>query len=419
MFEGYREEDLLAYVEDELDDEARRTLRERLADDPATLARLDRLRADRALLTAADDPALPLDFVTDLEPQLVRPMLIETAPGQTPGAYRRRHRAAGRRGRGLRYALAAGLLVAAGAGVWGIVVVAWPSGTGGPDRTARNDAAPPDGGTGLDGAAATDGARLAGGPGAGDASAADDAAWPDRAIVHHRGPLAPADAGRSRLASAAVAPGDGPRVTAPFALVLDGDVESAETRLAAALTGADASPAATALVRNFSMDEARRLERRFPAPGGPAAPVYADVDGGAAAPGDDPTARERERLARLLAELRRRARAASDDEYLPSGPLLGSEAIAPGYGDQLDLSDHGATHTITIPADDLSAFLGRLHHADGAPVALRPFPASGESDAADGWNVERRLVRDLLARLREAGDGAVVILPVTIAGEAG
>ena len=97
MVDPFSESELLEFIEDQLAPRRVASLRRRLADHPEIEAMVDQLLADRRLLRTTSEPALPLDFVTELEPQLARAAVTTSVPETAPGAYRRRHRRAAHR----------------------------------------------------------------------------------------------------------------------------------------------------------------------------------------------------------------------------------------------------------------------------------------------------------------------------------
>ena len=261
MNDRFTESELLAFVEDELDAATRTTLDARLAGDPGLRARLTAMQEDRTVLRGVPEPALPVDFIAALEPQLARPMLMQ-AP---PGSYRRRHHRAARRSRQLRLAVAAGLLVAFGAGLWGSVslVTGWTSGgTGdgivrGPGRIAADPAVA----AGVD----TAGAEVASSDTQGHV---DPGGPPPGLIVHHHAPL-PGVARDTTVAAVSADRGVGANATpiVTFAIVLSDDHASAEDRLVAALDGMDVGDGggvgSAALVRNFNMADLKDVIASF------------------------------------------------------------------------------------------------------------------------------------------------------------
>ena len=447
MTDRLSESELLAYVEGELDASQVRRFRERLAGEGHILAALDRMREDRKLLRSAGEPVPPIDFLTELEPQLARPMLM----GQPPGAYRRRHRRQRSTARLARWALAAVVLLAVSGAVWIAMTLGGSRLFGGAETELR---AQGDAMSTEDGARAVVGDRtpplhLADG---------DEGDWPPpgTVIVHER-PL-PAGPGSAVAMSAGAAqtPGEAPPppaglgagsditiVSAEFAVILPAaDLASGERLLgeavqALAATAPGPAEAPVALVRNFTEAEARVLIARYydPMPGDPSAPdrIAGMDDARNDRPSWDDRARQRRWVSRMLRELRARHQA-EDEEALFSTQLLGRDDLAASYERQLSFSGRGATHTITIPAASLPGMLTRLYQADGASTTLRLLPPEDEAvrvrpdaraERARGasplhqWVDAHRRIRQFMTQLRdEQHRDAYVLLPVVIETQA-
>jgi len=442
MSDQLSESELLAYVEDELDAKEASALRARLAEDRHALAALDRLREDRALLRSAGEPAQPIDFLTELEPQLARPMLM----GQPPGAYRRHHRQRRRSVRWTALAVAAALPVVIFAGVWALLSIGAPDRSERPGDAGRSGVAQAPGETGSGAVASDTGAvpRLV--------DVGEDAWPPPGSVIVHERPLpagprfamaqpAVDGSGAGELPSPPVEDGADSRATmvsAVFALVVPaGDLTSGERIIREAVeayAAADEEPAesAVALVRNFTYAEARVLVDRYylPMPSDPSPPDrYAAVGDGTDRPASfEERQRQTRRLAQMMRELRARHR--TDEEALFSTQLIGPDHLAASYERQLSFSSRGATHTITLPAAALAEMLTRLYQADGASTTLRLLPPEdakqlrpearpdSESEAAllRQWAEDYRSIRQFISQLREDEKyrEAYVLLPVVI-----
>ncbi|MDY7109044.1 MAG: hypothetical protein SYC29_10455 [Planctomycetota bacterium] len=443
MTERVSESELLAYVEGELDAMQVQQIRERLAGEEHVLAALERLREDRKLLRTAGEPVPPIDFLTELEPQLARPMLMEAPP---PGAYRRRHRRRRRMARLTRLGLAAAVLMMVSGAVWMAISVAGPRMRGeAADRLrAQDDQA----------STAVDEQALA----AGDSAAASEPpagadAWPPSgtAILHER-PLPPGPGFDLAMSGGDESPaddlpspfgGDGAGadvtlVSADFALIVPAeDLASGERLLEEALTSlaADAPApheAPVALVRNFTEAEARGLIARYfdPVPGEANVPErYAEAGNDSERTFFEDPVRRRRWVDRMLRELRARHQEEAD-EILLSARLLGPDALAASYERQLSFSGRGATHTITIPASSLPAMLTRLYELRGAATRLRALPTEkqamrlraearrerdGDAGSLRQWAADHRRIREFLSHLRAQQEGeACVLLPVVL-----
>jgi hypothetical protein len=401
MFENYDETDLLALIEDELDEAAANDLRARLAAEPRLLAMIERMRADRARLQADDDPVLPGDLLVALEPMLARPMLMPDL-----SALRRKR---SRRPRVL--AAAAAVVVIGGAGVWAtIVTVVARSAPATSDRLAGGEAA-----STPSGAEPSPALTL---------TRADDEPWPPQdTVIHHRAPaIGPAirhmdrDAGESEPA---LASRDPVLVAADFMLVVRSrDATGVEEILQRVLSdlGTDA-----AFVRNFSYDEADELEETLRlAEGRRTAPDTADIGetvaGGAGNQGGLDN-RRRERGRRMLP----RRGAPAEAKLSPSTVLWGAPRLAPSFERQLDFSEWGAEYTICVPAARLAQVLARLELTEGQATVLQV--QAGEPDTVEDaeassdearWLWEYPLVRQASEALRREGRNAVILLPVVV-----
>jgi hypothetical protein len=442
MTKGLSESDLLAYVEGELEAIQVQQIRERLADEGHVLAALERMREDRKLLRTAGEPAPPIDFLTELEPQLARPMLIEPPP---PGAYRRRHRRRRQATRLARLGLVAAVLLVISGAVWVAFSVALPRMGGGADRRLRAQ---------DDRAAAEAGDRaVASTRTPAEEVKAGESVWPPPGtVILHEHPLPPGpgfvvamSAGEAEAGEDSPSPlgGDGAEadvtfVSAEFALIVPAeDLASGERLLEEALAavapeGPGQAEAPVALVRNFSEAEARGLIARYfhPVPRGSSTPDrYVEVGGEPDQPSFEDPVRGRRWVDRMLRQLRARHHEEAD-EILLSAHLLGPDELAASYERQLSFSGRGATHTITIPAASLPGMLTRLYEADGASTILRVLPPENEAisispearrERARGavslrrWADDHRRIRRFLAQLRQRPEGeAYVLLPVVI-----
>ncbi len=394
MFEGFDQDELLAYVEDGLDPARAADLRLRLAAHPQAHRVLERLRKDRETLRSLEAPAAPPDLMAELEPMLARPMLL---PRQAD--WRRRYRR--RRRWPLLAAVAClGLLVP---------VVLWAVSTGWLTRPAPVELAqaPPEVAQPRPAPGPTTAAPGTGPIGGADAAALDDRDPPPRNAggTPTGGPAPAPRAPRS--------PGEPPRFApAEFVLVVrSADESSVVDSLRRSLEdlGADG-----ALVRNFTIVEAQelalgtrgdpRLEGRGP---------LARADGAEPRMPSSPIRRE----ARQRPHIEERPAAEAS-----SAQLWGLRELAPGYDKQLEFSQRGAAYTVAIPAGRLSDLLALLELKEGHQAALRVAtgpggrsapPAPGAPAAAHAWLHDYPLARAAIENLRADPD-AVIFLPVAI-----
>ncbi len=429
MPERFDEADLLALIEDELDPERAAALRLRLLEaDPQTRALVEGLRRDREVLRSTPEPGLPRDFLVDLEPLLARRMLTEVPVGE----FRRRH-ARRQRPRWTTLAAAAMLAFAVLGGVWALSTgLLGPKSTPGDNLIAFGDpeAAPQTSATADRWRRKTD--RPAGEPGEPDPLA------PTRGTIHHDKPLdalaeafaplavADRDDNQRRAVLDAPAPSARGPIVAGFALlVLSDDEELAEQAVQKVV--ADLGDR-TALVRNFSYEEAERLEQQWLIASGRARRRAQPTEAATMksvrsemAKALDKNAHRYERLADLARrQVRERRNRDWADEMKLSEQLHGPAAAAPSLEQQLELSRRGATHTIAIRVSQLNKLLAGITLESGQATALRMLPGPDDellkasralTDLA--WE-ELRKVRQLVSRLAEDDADRILFLPVVI-----
>lgn len=427
----FDEQLLLALIEDELSPEDADELRRRLEARPDLRAELDAMRSDRLMLRSEPEPAMPGDFLEQVEGRLARPMLLDPAGGDharrrgigTPGRFRRRHQP--RRGWRIaaRLTLAASLLllVAGGAGLIAI-------GTGALDR----DQFWSFGRSPAESETTGDSRRAA--PGA---TSTESAPFP-HGVVHHYGPRGLGDAafGNDAIGDAAITMQSEQRIDEAlpldFVLVVRAeDVTRAEQRVHDAVLKLSAH---NALVQNMSVDEARYLEAQWlvanSAPASPATqatPMQAGSElksaPGQVAPASDagmtvatdaaqrapaehaadtaPAGSGPGDLTRLAQRAREQMYHMSDPpDGLSDSPPAGTPSHRHGLGhvfsrqlagphdraatieQQIAFSKRGATHTITIPASQLERLLDELHDDRDLRTELQVLPEPAEMGEA-------------------------------------
>lgn len=441
MLDRYDSSELLALIEGELDAAAAAALERRLAGDPQASARVQAMIRDRAALRAFEEPALPTDFISTIEPMLSRPMLIEPVAeviAAVPGEFRRQHRRRNSTRRWGRLAAAAALLLAAMGGTWAAYENwdAWVGRDSGGSLVASDDL-----GAGTGSRTASTVIQPA--PGA---ASGNDAGALGPGVIHHD--LRPSMVASSssvaapRSTAEPFQPNAEPTtLLADFAIVVSSrDASVAEERFTGVLAGMGAN---AALVRNFSFAEAQALAEEYRvAHAGPlregdtgardrrAASTEPAIAPGTSGLADSSLTRiEMQQLAQRVRD-QLRTRAASDPNVTPgsgSALLAGAQSLSPTLEQQLDLSSRGATHTIAIPASELVTLIERIALSDptSAATSLRMLPkqASGATDgAADGatsssalaWLSDGPLVRQAMQRLAQARGDAIVLLPVIV-----
>lgn len=402
----FDEAELLGLIEDDLDEQRAAVLRDQLEHDPEMKALVERLRRDRQVLRSIPQPELPHDFAASLEPLVARSVLTEPPLGE----YRRQMaRARGRGwGRGRRWvplAAAASVAVLVLGGVWAAVTGVLSSGRDGLDRTfAAAEREAPAMGMELEASLADAGTEL---------EPAKDAAWPPPgSTIHHRRPQPVSVAEGLAAARPVGAPAEpaGRTVVADFVLVIfNDDPEGSEQIVARVVAGLGQQ---TAMVRNFSYEEAQRLEEEWQLARG-RSPERRETTAADASSSSDRDAR-RDLLiqrAREQARVRRDRRVGTTEE---SGQLHGRPEAAPSFELQLELSSRGATHTVAVPVSKLNELLARLGaELDQATVFSRLPLEKAPEDGSAAW-MSAGDVRDLLLPLTKQHPDAIVLLPVAI-----
>jgi anti-sigma factor RsiW len=412
MSEAVPEHELLALIEGELEPAEVRRVRQALADRPELLARVDRLASDRAVLRGVPEPSMSRDFLGDLEPWLVRPVLVEEAPGAYRRARRRRTQA-----RRIQLAVAAVLAVAVTAGILAVasgLLRRLPGSPGG--EPGSMVASTDDGGDIACVDAGSPRSALPAGQQATPPVAGSDDELPHRppAIGAERRLVRDQDVAPTRTADRPT----GDPVVLPIALCL-----GADEAILADLLGAMDAP--VTLVRNFSFDEAAELERQW-------------LAHRAASQGESPVASQladltdgNGRRQRLLHELARRVNAetgrsvrtrqatvAAGTDRPSSGVVSGDAARSPSLEQQLQCSSRGAAHTITVSLADLPALLAAMHRQESLSARLAALPPDATSiadqDALASWVDTHAAARQALDEIQATDTDALVVLPVVM-----
>lgn len=403
MLDCYDEHELLAYIEDELAPDAAATLRLRLQSDPPVAELVEEMRRDRARLIGDPEPELPFDFAAHIEPLLVRPMLMDTfvddatAPAAyRPGRERRRHRRERRLRSARRFAMAAAVALVATGGVW----VAYTALS--PGRASDGDAFASFG--------QPEAARSE--PFTSKRPQADGEVG--RATVHHYVPSGSSDLGITGLADAGhrIA-GPGEAVTLEIMLVIQCDDPTATERLLTHLAGGFGNQ--TALVQNFSYEEAKRLEQAWllaqasPQRGsysvaGARPPARRGIAGGPGERFDELAERAREQ----------RHRGGGVDAGELSRQLHGPRETAATIAQQLTFSSRGATHTISLPAEDLQVFLAQLASDHGLTTWLQLLSSDDDDIDVTRSFRDRASVQQQIQALRTGHGDVLVHLPITL-----
>lgn len=439
MFDRFDHDELLAYIEGELEAADAARLEHELANSPRAAMQVERMRRDRELLRTQRDPNMPRSLLPRIESRLARPMLMETLreaqeaedSGQIaamaaakPGAMRRQHRRAVFRQRLMKLSLAAVLMLTVGAGIWALIaamnlsdhanewITSWRSSATEPTRT------------GEDAAATVRGSDVKG------EDVGDAFAWPPGAIVHHAPPgrlWADSDGvplhGRDGIVGMH-AVGDAPSIDLMLVIRAD-DTSAFESYLTELITALDA-PAA--LVQNLSEAEAARLAEAWALAQGSQTdhsrqrqPSASGTNGATTRPGGDRVSRPADDALERLRRIREMRSNRAFDDVEQSRQLAGSPESAATFAQQLESSRRGATHTVTVTAGKLHDLLSALDSAADAEAMLIPLPDQEWSDdldaprtAGEAWLTHRWEMQRLLAQLERVSDDALIHLPLRV-----
>jgi len=402
-FAQFDEMQLLALIEDDLDENRRRALLAKLEAHPEAMEAIRRMRADRAALREVEDPALPRDFVSELEPMLARPMLFAPATGR-PGELRRRHRRAHRRRQWPRAAAAAVLLMAIGGLVWA---------TAGPlMRSARQ----------LAGRFTSDEAvsspAIAPGPAADSTAQASPRVPLEQGMIHHFRPEAVPVDGYAFATPGDAAVEDRPERTMPgrsiearlsstLALVVEAD--SADVAEAAIRSLVPKLESSASVVRNTSSKAGNReVEDRPSTPSTPPRQAGGserrdmEVDGPLGPTG---------------------ARVTAGYVRMTVGQVEGVREFTPTRDEQTRFADLGATHTICVKRSRLNDLLGQARGLPGLRTQLRLLaapnaeaPRAGELTAAQRLDQLKQIRAALMTMQRGGAGDPIVMLPVVVRG---
>ena len=162
--------------------------------------------------------------------------------------------------------------------------------------------------------------------------------------------------------------------------------------------------------------------------------LHRNLESGGRAVGSEPQYEQQDRIWAQgfdlhRGPLRHRIFNAGDEPIRISRQLLGPGSLAASYEQQLDFSEAGATHTITVPASKLADLLAHLRLDEGRATMLRPLaPGEGEAvgeTASEGgslsqWVGDLATLNAFLSELRSAEEDAAVsgriyvLLPVVV-----
>jgi hypothetical protein len=344
-------------------------------------------------------------------------MLMEDT---APGSFRRRFHERERRRRLARVALAAAFVLVLGGGLLAAIVTLARSDRSAPDERLVESMAPVESLASAAGVTAEENSAPTSAP-----------ASPIEGPVHHHVPplthLAIRDAasvtGSPPRRARGEAPPEEPYVL-PFALVVaGGDVAALETSLTEVVRRDEAH---RALVQNLTFDEARQIEQTFlasaarrPTGGAVRAPLLSGVGDERPEPSASGDARAYwDRVERHVQAMMVTERSGGTIPRAATRRLAGPASLAASYAAQLQLSERGATHTLTVPLAELGALLADVHALDGVRTSLALLPekrteAAG-TEAVSDWAFQHAQVRAVLSALQAERPGATVLLPLVI-----
>lgn len=408
MFDQIEESDLLSLIEGDLSADNADELWARLQGEPHVYQVVKAMCEDRKLLRSLKDPNPPLGILELLEPQLARPMLM--APTNADLRYQGRQTK-----RSYAAPIAAGIGLVLITGVWAAFSGLFTSSNIQPvDTVAINagDNAP---------AISNDNwqAQL-------NLAKEDSAilAAPTGSTIHHYGPVDVLASVAETAGETTLASNNSPHIiSADFALTITSvDETDIELVLQAVLHDI---PTQTALVRNFSFAEARRLAKDWALASASRRNVT-DPDFLATSIGGPSNSKIRSKVARDFQALAHRAsNQLKTQAQKPIDPksvskqLSGPKQLAPSFEQQLTYSMHGATYTIAIPAFKLNEILAKLQSDPARSTTLRmlTLDKNRESDAPKinlPTLTDYTLARKEADRLTNAGKETIILLPIIV-----
>ena len=408
MFDQIEESDLLSLIEGDLSAENADELWARLQGEPHVYQVVKAMCEDRKLLQSLKDPNPPMGILELLEPQLARPMLM--APTNADLRYQGRQTK-----RSYAAPIAAGIGLVLITGVWAAFSGLFTSSNDLPVDTVASIVG--DNATAISNDIWQTQSKLA-------REESAPFAIPTGSTIHHYGPIDVLASASESTGETASASNNSPHIiAADFALTITSvDETDIELVLQAVLLDI---PAQTALVRNFSFAEARRLAEDW-ALASANRRNTTEPDFLATRIGGTSDSRIRSKVARdfhALAyrasnQLRTQVRKPSDPKSV-SKQLSGPKQLAPSFEQQLTYSMHGAAYTIAIPASKLNEILAKLHSDPARSTTLRMLtPDKNRESEAPKINLptltDYTLARKEADRLTNAGDETIILLPIIV-----
>lgn len=407
MFDQIDESDLLGLIEGDLTAEKADALWQSLQSEPHVYQVVKAMCEDRKLLRSLKEPILPMGILEALEPQLARPMLM--APTNADLRYKGRQTKR-------RYIapIAAGIGLVLVTGVWAAFSGLFTSSNDLPVETVAS--------TIGDSSADVSGDTWQTQNNLANEESAQLLTIPAGSTIHHYGPVdlaATESVGQPATANNTSAQ----IVAADFALALTLDDETdIETILQTILKDL---PTQTALVRNFSFAEARRLADDWVLASAKRRNVNepdiltASIGGPSDSQIRSKVAREFNTLAfRANNQLKTKAKKQIDPKSV-SKQLSGPKRLAPSFKQQLTFSMHGATYTIAIPASKLNEILAKLQSDPARSTTLKMLTLDKNRESeAPKINLPRltdyTLARKEADRLTNTGADTIILLPIIV-----
>lgn len=393
---------LLDLIEGNLDPVAQARLDSEVAKQPGLAARLEAMRRDRRLLQSGRISE-PSGGMVERALQAARePARID----ETAAQWRRRYRHHDLRPRVWAGAAAAAAVIVIGC-VW-ILLERQPGGVSVTDSTmtARNQAEGPSPVI-VSPLPADEGVK-----------SADISLQPADARDGHAPPVPNTVVAAAGEDGPLAKPDESVVVVMPVALVIRSKDAAATV---ASLRGlVRESRASAALVSNLTRESAHELQiAELMQRARPRSPATAGATGAAL-----PKLGDRLGLERAPAERIATSPRARQPGELPAGEVLeGRRDLAASYLQQLEFADQGALLTLTIPVEQLNAWLAQVQATIGAATSLRPWGDSlaGESASSERHGDAATQWLEQLGRIRDAAPDepsrSLALLPIVIEDE--
>lgn len=390
---------LLDLIEGNLDPIAQARLDSAVAKQPGLAARLEAMRRDRRLLQSGRISEPSRGMVERALQAAREPARID----ETAAQWRRRYRHHDLRPRVWAGAAAAAAVIVIGC-VW-IMLERQPSGVGFDDNAmlARDWAEGPSPVV-VSPLPADEGVK-----------SADISLQPADARDGHAPPVPNTVVAAAGEDGSLAKPSDHAVVVMPVALVIRS--KDAAATVASLRSLVRESRASAALVSNLTRESVQELQiAELMQRARPRSPATADGTGATL-----PTLGDRLGLERAPAERIATSPRARQPGELPAGEVLeGRRDLAASYLQQLEFADQGALLTLTIPVEQLNAWLAQVQATIGAATSLQAWgesqtPASASSerpvDSAALWLEQLGRIRDAV---HDDPSRSIALLPIVI-----